>query len=309
MSGALSRIVLGVDFSEAGGAARETAVALCDQHGAELVLVHALEVVSFSLGFSRLPQQVYQEIRDLAQSRTEELRAELAQRVGTVSARLLDGHAHRALMDVAKECNADLIVLGTSGLTGWRGLLLGSTARRVIQHAECPVLTVPASESPRLQFERVLVPTDFSGDAFYASKMAYRLCAPSGPTEFHLLNVYATPLLQTNYGSVPTSIHYLDDFKGESLSQLEEKAEKVSALGASVKIHAVEGYPPEVIVEQADQFGVDLIAMGTRGAGALAHLVIGSTAEKVLQHAPCAVLTVRSAEASQEDVSVSGKDT
>ena len=306
MSERFSRIVLGVDFSDAGAAARDTAVSLCREHDAELVLVHALEVVSFSLGFSRLPHQVYQQIRDLAEARTEELRSELAERVGVIEARLLDGHAHRALIDVASESDADLIVLGTRGLTGWRGLLLGSTARRVVQHADCPVLTVPASEAPRVPFERVLLPTDFSGDSFMASQVARRLCAPGGETRFHLLNVYATPLLQTNYGSVPTSIHYLDDFKGESLSRLGEKAEKIGAPDVPVEVHAVEGYPPEVIVDQAAKLGIDLIAMGTRGAGALSHLVIGSTAEKVLQHSPCAVLTVRVHEAEESSEEAGG---
>jgi nucleotide-binding universal stress UspA family protein len=56
---------------------------------------------------------------------------------------------------------------------------------------------------------------------------------------------------------------------------------------------AREGYPPEVIVEAARELDVDLVAMGTHGRTGLRHLLLGSNAERVIEHAPCPVLTVR----------------
>ena len=56
---------------------------------------------------------------------------------------------------------------------------------------------------------------------------------------------------------------------------------------------AREGDPAEVIASEAEARGVDLIAMGTQGGSALRHLLIGSTAERVLQHADCPVMTIR----------------
>jgi len=55
----------------------------------------------------------------------------------------------------------------------------------------------------------------------------------------------------------------------------------------------LEGYPPDVIVEYAQEIGADLIVVGSRGRGDLASLVLGSTSHRVVNHAPCDVLVVR----------------
>jgi universal stress protein A len=57
-----------------------------------------------------------------------------------------------------------------------------------------------------------------------------------------------------------------------------------------------EGYPASVIEEEARERGVDLIVIGTRGHTGLKHLLLGSVAERVVQKAPCAVLTVKARE-------------
>jgi nucleotide-binding universal stress UspA family protein len=66
-----------------------------------------------------------------------------------------------------------------------------------------------------------------------------------------------------------------------------------------VETKIVEGFPPEEILEQARHVGADLIAMGTHGRSGLDRLVLGSTAERVLANAPCPILTVRDAPASE----------
>ena len=63
---------------------------------------------------------------------------------------------------------------------------------------------------------------------------------------------------------------------------------------------AREGYAPEVIVDEAERRGVDVIAVGTHGRTGLAHLLLGSTAERVVQHARCPVMTVRFGDAEPE---------
>jgi nucleotide-binding universal stress UspA family protein len=61
----------------------------------------------------------------------------------------------------------------------------------------------------------------------------------------------------------------------------------------------VTGAPSSAIVHQAAEKGADLIVMGTHGRGGVAHLLLGSVAEKVLRTAPCPVLIVRQAEARE----------
>jgi nucleotide-binding universal stress UspA family protein len=186
-------------------------------------------------------------------------------------------------------------VLGTRGLTGLQHLFLGSTAQRVVQHAKCPVLTVhPGDVDQHRQIRTVLVPTDFSRDAELSTSVALDLLSKQpGETTLVLLHVYHLPFEYTAYGTIPTSFDYFKDVEGAAEDRLRELAEPLASEGLSVKTVAREGYPPEVIIGEAEACGADLIALGTHGRSGLTHLLLGSTAERVVQHASCPVLTVR----------------
>ena len=64
-------------------------------------------------------------------------------------------------------------------------------------------------------------------------------------------------------------------------------------MNASTGVVLVSTAPAAAIVNHARESGTDLIVIGTRGRGGIAHLVMGSVAERVVQTAPCPVLTVR----------------
>jgi nucleotide-binding universal stress UspA family protein len=67
----------------------------------------------------------------------------------------------------------------------------------------------------------------------------------------------------------------------------------VSAEGVKASSHLSEVPAASAIVGQAEELGVDLIIMGTRGHTGLKHVLLGSVAERTLRHAPCSVLTVK----------------
>jgi nucleotide-binding universal stress UspA family protein len=75
---------------------------------------------------------------------------------------------------------------------------------------------------------------------------------------------------------------------------LEDLARELSGAGLEVETEVAEGDPAELIVARAAELGADLIAMGTHGLSALGRVFLGSVARRVVQHAPCPVLTVRS---------------
>jgi len=82
---------------------------------------------------------------------------------------LRSGNSFCGIITTARERAADLIVIATHGYTGAKRVVLGSTAERVVRHASCPVLTVPARTTPRrtgkmppLDLKKILVPIDFS---------------------------------------------------------------------------------------------------------------------------------------------------
>ncbi len=153
-------------------------------------------------------------------------------------------------------------------------------------------------------FQRILLSTDFSEDAKVAYRWAAELARQAGGTvvlvhAFEDDMVAAAPALS---GYLPAEAldmgKYREEFRHGAESALAVAKEQIEALGAQVETHIVEGRKPyQAIVQAAEDLNCGVIVMSTHGRGGLAHLLIGSTAEKVVRAAHCPVLTVHSGDA------------
>lgn len=291
----LQRILAATDFSSTAKAGVDWAIELALAHGARIDLVHSLLVPSRATDFVPSPPDFTEALQEAASGRLNEITTLVREKGVEVSSELKLGVPSQVILDTAMQLNADLVVIGTRGLSGLRHLLLGSTAERVVQHAHCPVLTVHPGDADRHRpLDTILVPTDFSRDAETAYFAALNLLGRESTTKVVLLHVYHLPYEYTAYGTIPTSLDYFKDVEGAAEDRLQALAEELRSQGFQVDTMAREGFPPEVILAEAEAAGADLIAMGTHGRTGLAHLVLGSTAERVVQRADCPVLTVRS---------------
>jgi len=288
-------ILVATDFSDTAHAGFQWAVELARVHDAEIRLVHGLMLPSQATDFLPSPPDYSEEIQAAALARLDRAANEAREKGCDVETDLRLGMPSQCIMDAAEEDGADLIVIGTRGLTGLSHLLLGSTAQRVVQHAKCPVLAIhPGDIDQHRKMKSILVPTDFSDHAARAIHIALEILDKEpDETRLVLLHVYHLPFEYTAYGTVPTAVDYFQDVEGNAQQRLEEIAAPLRKQGLEIKTVAREGYPPEVIVAVADELKTDLIAVGTHGRSGLAHLLLGSTAERVMQTAPCPVLTVR----------------
>ncbi|HVV48224.1 MAG TPA: universal stress protein [Polyangia bacterium] len=148
MTAATKRILVATDFSEASDEAFGHALELAKLTGATLELVHVLELGDSS----QFPYGLINYVGNpgaLAAFVDRELavRAERATAAGLrCYTRMLEGGASQEIVREAREARADFVVLGTHGRRGLAHALLGSVAERVVQHAGCPVLTVPFSK-------------------------------------------------------------------------------------------------------------------------------------------------------------------
>jgi nucleotide-binding universal stress UspA family protein len=134
------KIVLALDGSENAARALEMAAQLARTHESTVTIVHAYEPVSQWPGDPTYGSRVEQHI-DASQRllrRAEQRLAELG--VTEVEQDVLQGPPAAAIVNAAAARGADLIVMGSRGLTPLRGLLLGSVSERVISTAPCPVL-------------------------------------------------------------------------------------------------------------------------------------------------------------------------
>ncbi len=145
-----------------------------------------------------------------------------------------------------------------------------------------------------LAFKTILVATDFSDASNLALEYARVLAARFG-AGLRVLHVVQTPIPLGSEMYVPEGMTV-----GERAVQ--EAQQHLAAIlagidGPEVIGQVLIGLAPRKIVEYAADHDVDLIVMGTHGRGAIAHLLMGSVAERVVRTAPCPVFTVRDTEA------------
>jgi nucleotide-binding universal stress UspA family protein len=295
-------ILVGTDFSETAAVAVDWAIELARQQGARLELVHAVTIPPSTPELLTTPGVGFgEEVQRAAGDRLAQAVAALRERGIEAETFLAAGTPSQVILERAEAVNAEAVVVGTRGLSGLRHVVLGSTAQRVVQGALCPVLSVHREDlgdglqiRPIRPIRSILVPTDFSHDAEVAIHTAHRLLASlEEDARLILIHAFNLPIEYTAYGPIPTSIHFLRDTGLEAERRLAEVAEGLAREGLTVETVAREGDPAGVVAVEAQERGVDLIAMGTHGRSGLRHLLLGSTAERVVQHAPCPVMTIR----------------
>jgi nucleotide-binding universal stress UspA family protein len=143
---------------------------------------------------------------------------------------------------------------------------------------------------PRIS--RILVPTDFSAYSRAAVDLACELSSRLG-VPLTILHAYALPAYPLPEGSIlPPSAERATEIVSHATVSLQSEVERARALGVDADTVIVEGEALHAIERTVADRNIDLIVMGTHGRRGIAHAVLGSLAEKLVQRGPCAVLTV-----------------
>jgi len=213
---------------------------------------------------------------------------------------LLSGDPKSEIVDRAGEINADWIVMGSRGATGINRFLLGSVALGVARFAPCSVEIV----KPRVRDEdcptaiRILLATDGSPCSELAAHSIAERPWPKG-SEVHVLSVVelSVPLLR-----MPPAYfdeHAMQELRGAAMQRTEEAemyAEQIIADSAMIVSGTVAvpcATPKELILEEAQRWGADLIVLGSHGRRGINRFLLGSVSEAVAAHAHCSVEIVR----------------
>ena len=152
-----------------------------------------------------------------------------------------------------------------------------------------------------MAIKRILVPVDFSSDSLKALAYASDFAKLFG-AQLSILYVvepiyYATPA--DMYVTTPNLSMLLDEQRRIGEQQLARLGADLKKKGQRAQTILKTGAPAQVIIDTAKGARADLIIMATHGRTGLAHILMGSVAEKVVRGARCPVLTVRSAVAKQ----------
>ena len=151
-------------------------------------------------------------------------------------------------------------------------------------------------------FPKILLATDGSEEANLAARTAVELAQKTG-SELHVVHARLIPAL-VSYSpdeTQTTSETYEEQVKKRFQRLLDEQVEQVKAEGGSVaQAHLRLGRPDREIVALAEEIGVGLIVMGSRGLGGMRRTLLGSVSEYVVRHAHCRVLVVRQEKPEKE---------
>ena len=146
-----------------------------------------------------------------------------------------------------------------------------------------------------IDVQRILVPVDFSKHAEAIVAWAAHLAEEHG-SEIVLLHVYHLPVEFQQMEGAYLPGDFWNSVKDDAKQQLESLGNRLRAQGLRVTEITREGYPATVIEEEVERRKADMIVIGSRGRTGLKHMLLGSIAERVVQKAPCPVLTVKAHE-------------
>ncbi len=293
----MQRILFATDGSDDAESARKFLAALPLPAGTTIRVLTVMGPITVGLGPTGDPlvAQVERNYRDWLRRIHEESRQVLAREGVEVTTAVRTGEPAHQILAAAEEFEADLIVVGTKGLTGPAGFFLGSVARNVAKHARRPVLV---AQAPRHGLKRVVVAVDASEHARRAVEFAARAPLPQG-TEMVVTHVVPSlvpplPFLEPDPGAIDGLIRearrrsqdagmtLVDPFR----TRLEEAGWRAIAM-------APEGDPAHEILRIAEESEADLVIAGSRGVSLIQGLVVGSVADRLLRGARCSVLLVQ----------------
>jgi len=288
-------IVVPIDFSETSDAAVASAAMLAQLDGASIHLIHAVSFPLVATAYEiTVPATVWQSVRESAQQSLVAVQKALEGKgIDKVTAELSNSRDPVQAIEAAiGEHDADLIVMGTHGHSGIKHAFLGSVAERTIRSVDRPVLAVKGdSKQASEPIAKILLAVDFSEHSERAVEITLSIAKRLGAS-VDLVHAFGLPRDYTPYAT-----HFGDDLEQKvktcASERLDAIRDRFEAKQVPVMIHFRRGLASEIIAEVAEQIDCQLVVMGTRGNTGMAHILLGSVAERTLRMAPCSVLVAK----------------
>ncbi len=279
----MKKILVPVDFSANSKNALRIAAEIAVQYNAALELLHANTAAVFAMPLSDYAAAaVYAEDENYDESASlllGKLKHELIENPAfaklKVSMRVEEGYLHSCIRNVAEEDKVDLVVMGTKGAAGVNEFLVGSNTEKVIRTAPCPVLAVPEGTAT-FNLKTVLLPSTLKND----QKGVFRyIAAWQKVFGFNVKVLYLN-----NPAGFPTD--------GSAEAAKNRLAEEVGLTNLEVIVSMGSYFEDSTILSVADQYDVDMVAMGTHQRHGLSHVFFGSITEDTVNHSHIPVLAI-----------------
>lgn len=177
----IKRIAVPTDYSATADVALSYAIEMAKKFNAELALIHVLEEGAYAGIFSPSDRTEYV-LREKAQLRLQEQAHRLEMEHGIkVSQQVRSGRIYDQIIEAANDAEADIIIMGTHGVSGWAEFFAGSNAFRVVTQSACPVLTIQG-HTKNGGFKNIILPMDRTPETRQKVRYAAELAKKYGST-------------------------------------------------------------------------------------------------------------------------------
>ncbi len=197
-----------------------------------------------------------------------------------------EGEVYQRIVDLADAENCNVIVMGRSGAHSVERALVGSVTARVIGHTQRDVLVVP--DGTTVEWKKIALATDGSKYSAAAAERAIDFAQSYGG-ELVVISVVDVPT--EFYAEAPQAVEDMVR-KAKGYVQAVKKQAEAAGIQAETFVGEAEAY--KAITNLAKDQGARMIVVGSYGRTGLRRLLMGSVTEKVIGHAPCPVLVVKS---------------
>lgn len=292
----LERLLLATDFSPGARRVERRLLLLPLAEAARLDLLH---VVDGALDGRARRAAVEAAERDLARvaDRLRRLGRHLGEPPPEIAAAVAVGAPHVEIIRRARADEAELVVMGRHGAGGLRARVLGTTAARVVRYGDTPVLVVKTRATG--PYRRPMVAVDLEDASAAPAVLAARLSGPdAGP--LCLVHACAPPRGTAVLDAVAPARERAEERRRQGRRAAEGMAALVAILrerlpGVAARQLVFHGQPAGILAREAVRAGADLLAVGTHGRTGVAHALLGSVAERILDQARCDVIVARPA--------------
>jgi len=276
----VKKIIVPIDFSKHSEYALEAASVLAKKHNAKIFALHMLEISEAILTTTYSKQQLKTLfLLELAKKRFDKFIEKDYLKDVSITPIIKHFKVFSEVSIVAKEFNADLIVMGSQGTSGIKEVFIGSNTEKVVRYSNIPVLVIK-HDPVLMDFENVVFACDFSEESIKSYIDALKLFIILN-TKVHLVYVN---LPNEKFKSSAEIENQVASF----LKKAEGNLEKMNTV-TYVNDYTIE----KGILNFANLIGADFIAVATHGRTGLAHFFEGSISEDIANHSTLPVMTFK----------------
>ena len=285
--GSLRSVLVPTDFSKGAELALRRALLLPLAPRAKVDLLHVLP--------PDLPAKLRAQATADAKHALGEIVARTRKAIGERVTVVPDVRAGEAFVEIirrSRSLDAQLVVLGRHGRRTIRDRFISTTAERVVRKGDVPVLVVntPAAHP----YRHPLVATDLGDSSTRTIELALQVIGPSSAT-IHVAHACHIPFegFVTPTRAGKQTSEYRRTLQQRARGELDRLLARFADRGVQWKSSVRVGDARSVLLGEIVRQRADVIALGTHGRSGVAHALIGSVAEWVIEAAPCDVLVAR----------------